>query len=152
MISSPFCFLSTRSPWENGPLEVVPGSHTGPMHKLWHDGVFTGAICPDIEREAQKKAVSCTGPAGSACLMHTRLLHGSTPNNSDKPRTLYIVTYNAEDAIPLCTNHIPSKFEGEVVRGEATGMIRCVPYEMEMPEYPKEASFFGQQAHAGEAA
>ncbi|MEM7426391.1 MAG: phytanoyl-CoA dioxygenase family protein [Pseudomonadota bacterium] len=137
---------------ENGPLEVVPGSHDGPLHTLWHEGEFTGAVAPEIESEVRESAVSCTGPAGSACLMHTRLLHGSTPNNSTQPRTLYIVTYNAEDAMPLCTNHIPSRYEGELVRGEATGMIRCMPYEMEMPEYPKEASFFGQQARDSEAA
>ncbi len=29
---------------ENGPLEVLPGSHTGPIHDLWHDGVFTGSV------------------------------------------------------------------------------------------------------------
>ncbi len=137
---------------ENGPLDVVPGSHEGPFHSLWHGGVFTGAVAPQIEQEAQKKAVSCTGPAGSACLMHTRLLHGSAPNSSDRPRTLYIVTYNAEDAMPLCANHVPSAYEGEIVRGEKTGTIRCVPYEMEMPEYPRDASFFGQQAQKGQAA
>ena len=28
---------------ENGPLEVIPGSHKGPIYSHWHDGVFTGA-------------------------------------------------------------------------------------------------------------
>ena len=41
--------------------------------------------------------------------MHTRLVHGSTANLSGRPRTLYIVTYCAEDAQPLVTNHIPSR-------------------------------------------
>ena len=80
--------------------------------------------------------------------MHTRLIHGSTANLSHGPRTLYIVTYCAEDAQPLITNHIPSAYEGEIVRGERTNRIRSVPYEMATPEYPKEASFFGQQAKA----
>ena len=31
---------------ENGPLEVVPGSHRGPLFEHWHDGVFTGAVTP----------------------------------------------------------------------------------------------------------
>ena len=35
--------------------------------------------------------------------------------------------------------------DGTVVRGEATGSVRAVPFEMELPEYPKTASFFGQQ-------
>ena len=29
---------------DNGPLQVVPGSHRGPIHSLWHGGRFTGAI------------------------------------------------------------------------------------------------------------
>ena len=33
---------------ENGPLEVLPGSHKGPIHSLWHDGVFTGAMAPEF--------------------------------------------------------------------------------------------------------
>jgi phytanoyl-CoA hydroxylase len=32
---------------ENGPLEVEKGSHRGPIHSLWHDGVFTGAVTPE---------------------------------------------------------------------------------------------------------
>ena len=135
---------------ENGPLEVVPGTHKGPLYEHWHGGVFTGAVTDDIEAEMRPRAVHCTGPVGSACLMHTRLVHGSTANLSASPRTLYIVTYCAEDAQPLVTNHIPSAYEGEIVRGEKTGRIRSVPYEMAIPEYPKEASFFGQQAKAAQ--
>ena len=131
---------------ENGPLEVVPGSHRGPIHEHWHDGVFTGAVAPDIAAAGQRRAVRCTGPAGSACLMHTRLLHGSAPNVSDRQRTLFIAEYCAEDARPLDANHLPSRFEGEVVRGVQTNRVRCSSYEMAYPEYPSTASFFDQQA------
>lgn len=93
---------------ENGPLEVVPGTHKGVLHELWHDGVFTGAVSAEVEAQAKLDSVSCTGAAGSACLMHTRLLHGSAPNNSSQARTLYICSYNAEDAQPIIDNHIPS--------------------------------------------
>jgi len=130
---------------ENGPLEVVPGSHKGPIHGLWHDGVFTGAVSNDVEAEALENAVKCTGPAGSVCLMHTRLLHGSAPNLSDRPRTLFICVYSAEDAIPLSPNPVPSTQEGQIVRGEVTGRIRSMAYEVERPELPKQASFFFQQ-------
>ena len=61
---------------ENGPLEVLPGSHKGPIETLWHDGRFTGAVDPAVTRRCQAGAVLCTGKAGSVCLMHTRLLHG----------------------------------------------------------------------------
>ena len=70
---------------ENGPLEVQDGSHRGPLHGLWHDGVFTGAVDQAVEDEARRSAVVLTGQAGTACLMHTRLMHGSTPNNSPDP-------------------------------------------------------------------
>ena len=33
---------------ENGPLEVIPGSHKGPLYPHWHDGVFTGAVDDSI--------------------------------------------------------------------------------------------------------
>lgn len=131
---------------ENGPLEVVPGSHKGPLHSLWHDGVFTGAVADDIADACRGKAVKCTGAAGSVCLMHVRLLHGSAPNVSDHSRTLYITTYYAEDAIELSPNHLPSTLTHELVRGEASGRVRCAAYEMELPEMPKDTSFFAQQA------
>jgi phytanoyl-CoA hydroxylase len=134
---------------ENGPLEVVPGTHTGPLHSLWHNGVFTGTVADGIFEEHKENIVKCTGKAGSACLMHCRLLHGSAPNHSDKSRTLYIATYYAEDSIELSPNSLPSTFTHELVRGEPSGRVRCSSYEMELPEVPKETSFFAQQA-AGE--
>ncbi len=130
---------------ENGPLEVVAGSHNGAIHGLWHDGKFTGAVEPDVESDASARAVKCIGPAGSVCLMHTRLLHGSAPNLSDQPRTLFICVYSADDAVPLSPNPVPSTQEGQIVRGEASGRIRSTAYEVQKPELPKQASFFFQQ-------
>ena len=134
---------------ENGPLEVVPGSHTGALHELWHDGVFTGAVDKRIARKAAQKTVQCTGPAGAICLMHTRLLHASAANRSRHPRTLFIAVYSAEDALPLSPNPLPSRYAGEVVRGRQTNRVRCSGYEMALPEVPKSASFFHQQAKQG---
>ena len=131
---------------ENGPLEVLPGSHEGPLYSLWQNGAFTGAMEESVVAEMRDKTVKCAGPAGSVCLMHTRLVHGSAPNLSDKPRTLYICVYSAEDAIPLSPNPLPSAQAGDVIRGEYSGRVRAVPYEMELPEVPKGASFFVQQA------
>ncbi len=131
---------------ENGPLEVLPGSHTGPIHSIWHNGRFTGAVDDEVAAASQAKSVRCIGKAGSVCLMHTRLLHGSAPNLSNLPRTLYIVVYTAEDAIPLSPNPLPSRYEGLVVRGEATGRVRSKPFELQLPVKPKTASFFNQQA------
>ncbi|MDH3693356.1 MAG: phytanoyl-CoA dioxygenase family protein [Gammaproteobacteria bacterium] len=133
---------------ENGPLEVVPGTHKGPLYEHWHNGVFTGAVSDDVAAEMKPRAVPCYGSAGSACLMHTRLLHGSAPNLSDQPRTLFICEYLAEDSYPLHANHIPSKYMYEIVRGQHTNRVRCSEYDMAFPEMPTGASFFEQQAKA----
>ena len=123
--------------FENGPLEVVPKTHKKEIYSLWKKGVFTGAVDEKVERTAQKSSIKCVGKAGSACLMHTRVLHGSAPNKTDKPRRLFIACYAAEDAIALDRNHIPSKFDGEIVRGVKTGRVRASYFDMDLPEYPK---------------
>jgi len=131
---------------ENGPLEVVAGSHKGELHSLWHGGVFTGSVADDVADDCKSKAQVCTGPAGSVCLMHTRLLHGSAPNLSKKPRTLFICVYSAEDAVPYAANPMPTEFEGMIVRGQKTNRVRSIPYQIELPQKPTTASFFDQQA------
>ena len=133
---------------ENGPLEVVPGTHKGPLYSHWHNGIFTGSVSDEILAEHEDKIIRCTGKAGSVCLMHASLLHGSAPNLSNKSRTLYISTYYAEDAVELSPNHLPSTLTHELVRGEASGRVRCSTYEMQLPEVPKGTSFFAQQASA----
>lgn len=133
---------------ENGPLEVVPGTHKGPLYSHWHNGIFTGSVSDEILAEHEDKIIKCTGKAGSVCLMHASLLHGSAPNLSNKSRTLYISTYYAEDAVELSPNHLPSTLTHELVRGEASGRVRCSTYDMQLPEVPKGTSFFAQQASA----
>ena len=130
---------------ENGPLEVVPGSHKGPLYTHWHNGRFTGAVADEVMEEFKDQVVPCVGKAGSVCLMHSSLLHGSAPNLSDSSRTLYITTYYAEDARELSPNALPSTLTHELVSGVETGRIRCSSYEMELPEVPKGTSFFAQQ-------
>ena len=131
---------------ENGPLEVVAGTHNGPLYSLWHDGIFTGAVSTEIEAENKKNAISCVGKAGSACLMHSKLMHGSKSNKTKSARSLFIVSYTAEDAVKLTENPLPSELDGMIVRGEKTGTVRCTSYSVELPEYPQEVSFFDQQS------
>ena len=134
---------------ENGPLEVIPGSHKGDIHDLWHDGVFTGSVADDLAADCQSRAVTCTGSAGSVCLMHSRLLHGSAPNHSDQSRTLFICVYSAEDAISYSSNPVPNKYEGLLVSGEQTNRVRSVPFDISLPQKPTTASFFDQQDKHG---
>jgi ectoine hydroxylase-related dioxygenase (phytanoyl-CoA dioxygenase family) len=131
---------------ENGPLELAPRTHRGEIHSLWNGDVFAAAVADEVAAEGRKHAVRCTGPAGGACLMHTRILHGSAPNRSQRPRTLFICVFTAEDAVPLAPNPVPSSHEGLIVRGAATGRVRSIGFEMRLPQKPSVASFFGQQS------
>jgi len=133
---------------ENGCLMVVPGSHRGPMYSLFKDGEFVGRVSDKDEVDLSAKQVPITGPAGSVCLMHTRLAHGSAPNGSDRPRGLYICVYTAADAAPLAANPMPSPNEGRILRGHPTLKARMVDIEVELPKQPKSASFFTVQGQA----
>ncbi|MFT5639783.1 MAG: phytanoyl-CoA hydroxylase, partial [Paracoccaceae bacterium] len=133
---------------ENGPLMVVPGSHSGPLYSLWQGGVFTGAVEEKVAVDLSAKAVSCIGAAGSVCLMNSRLAHASSFNRSPLARSLFIAAYAAADALPLAQNAVPSSHAGRIVRGVEPGRIRSTAFDIEMPELPKGASFFDQQSGA----
>ncbi len=139
---------------ENGCLKGVPGSHRGPLYSLYDGERFAGAVAPEVARDLGAREVAITGRAGSVCLMHTRLAHGSGANRSRSPRGLYICVYTAADAFPLAANPMPNPNEGRVVRGTASRTARLMDARVELPKQPKTASFFavqGQQS-AGSAA
>lgn len=131
---------------ENGPLNVVPGSHQGPLYSHWQDGRFTGAVEPAVVKQHCQQPTACFGPSGSVCFMHTRLLHASSPNETEWPRTLFIAVYAAEDALPFGENPLPSPDAGTLVYGQESGMIRSTANEFRLPQKPRGASFFVQQA------
>jgi len=131
---------------DNGPLQVIPGSHRGPLYSHWQNDVFTGAVAPDIIKNHCADYVSCTGSRGSVCFMHTRLLHSSGANCTNYPRNLFITVYAAEDALPLSENPLPSIHAGSMVYGAESKMVRATPNLIRLPEKPKGASFFVQQA------
>lgn len=131
---------------ENGPLKVIPGSHKGPLFSHWQNNRFTGGVEDAVIEECCQQPVSCYGSPGSVCFMHTRLLHASSPNNTEQPRTLFISVYAAEDALPFGDNPLPSEHTGTLVWGEESGLVRTSAYQLRLPQKPKGASFFVQQA------
>ena len=137
---------------ENGCLMVVPGSHRGPMYSLFDGECFTGFVAPDEERALREREEPILGRAGSVCLMHTRLAHGSEPNRSTSARGLYICVYSAADAFPIARNPMPNRNEGMIVRGRATRRARLSEATIELPEQPVRASFFTVQEEASGAA
>lgn len=137
---------------ENGPLNVVPGSHKGPLWSHWQNERFTGAVDKTVVEEHCQQPVACFGPAGSVCFMHTRLLHASSPNETELPRTLFISVYAAEDSLPFGENPLPSKHAGVMVAGQESGLIRSTENQLRLPQKPRGASFFVQQAGKDPAA
>ena len=130
---------------DNGPLQVIPGSHRGELYSHWQDGRFTGKVDDAIEAKCQDY-VSCTGQAGAVCFMHTRLLHASGANHTELPRYLFISVYAAEDAVALSDNPLPSLHQGQLVYGQESGQVRMSVNQLKLPQKPKGASFFVQQA------
>lgn len=137
---------------ENGPLTVIPGSHKGPLWSHWQDGRFTGSVDDSVVAEHCGQPTACFGPAGSVCFMHTRLLHASSPNQTELPRTLFISVYAAEDALPFGENPLPSEHAGMLVAGQESGLVRSVANSVRLPQKPRGASFFVQQAGLDQAA
>jgi len=131
---------------EIGPLQVVPGTHTGKLYSLWQNDVFTGAIDEQTSRDLEARSEQVTGSAGSVCLMHARLAHASAANTSSNARTLFISVVAAADAVPLAPNPLPSTHMGNIIHGAEPNRVRTVPFELELPEIPTGASFFEQQA------
>ena len=136
---------------DNGPLMVIPGSHTGPVIDHHADGVFCGAIDPAAAGIDFSKAVALTGKAGSMTIHHVRTVHGSALNTSDRPRRLLLFQYTAIDAFPLLG--IPSweKFNANIVTGQPTVHPRLtpVPVRIPLPAAPFEGSIYENQRSLG---
>ncbi len=130
---------------DNGCLTVVPGSHRGPLYSLFANGKFVGYIDPEASARLRRDQVAITGTAGSVCLMHTRLVHGSDANRSRQPRGLYICVYTAADAVPIAKSPMANPNEGMIVRGQARPMARLMDAVIELPAQGKVASFFATQ-------
>jgi phytanoyl-CoA hydroxylase len=84
---------------QSGCLEVIPGSHTGPVLDHERAGTFTGTVTdPSF---VPNGAVPIELEAGDVSIHHVRALHGSAPNRSGRPRRLLLFSYAAADAWPL---------------------------------------------------
>lgn len=118
---------------ENGPLMVIPGSHTWPISDHHADGVFCGAIDPTAAGIDFSKAVMLTGKAGSMTIHHVRMVHGSSLNTSNRPRRLLLFQYCAVDAFPLSGIPDWEKFNADIVTGQETKVPRLTPVPVRMP-------------------
>lgn len=132
---------------ENGALMVVPGSHKE-RYSLYQNDTYTGEIAPEHHADIERRMVPVTGKAGSVCLQHTWLVHGSGGNKTSIPRNLFIASFTAADAFPLTPPAVASSMCGMIVRGKPTRMARLKATTLELPTPYKEDSFFGLQEKA----
>ena len=118
---------------DNGPLLVIPGSHTWPILDHHVDGVFCGAIDPTTSDIDFSTAVALTGRAGSMTIHHVRMVHGSALNTSDRQRRLLLFQYTAVDAFPLLGIPDWEQFNANIVTGKPTMNPRLVSVPVRIP-------------------
>ena len=120
---------------EQGPLQVVPRSHLGPIFDHYDDaGNWLGHI-PDtlIGGADVENAVELTGPAGTVTVHNCATVHGSKQNLSARGRPVLIVGYSSCDALPYTAPAYPSSNLGTVVRGEETKFAQHDPVSLRLP-------------------
>jgi phytanoyl-CoA hydroxylase len=135
---------------ENGPMLVVPGTHTG--MEMWNhhgeDGCFAGLIDPDMIQDQIKRAVPCMGKAGSMSFHHVRALHGSAMNTSNRPRNLLLYEVAASDAWPLAGVKDFDEFNSRLLAGQPViaPRMREVPVRMPLPPPKRQGSIYETQS------
>ena len=104
---------------EQGPLQVIPASHKGPIFEHYDESnEWTGAIGPaDLATAGIDAATELTGPAGTVSVHHCCTIHGSSCNNSASGRPAFVITYTAADAMPYTAPPYPSSHYRVLVRG-----------------------------------
>ena len=132
---------------ENGCLMVIPGSHKGPLYDHHENDVFVGAVTdPNCKVDP---AVPIEVKAGGISIHHARLLHGSAPNSSKKPRRLLLFQYCAVDAWPLMGVADWGAFNARILRGEATREPRLIriPVRIPLPQSERQGSIYEIQSN-----
>ena len=137
---------------ENGALLVIPGSHRRPIYDHHQDGYFVGAV--GREHFDPADAVPIEIPAGGISIHHIRMLHGSAPNTSDRPRRMLFLELAAADAWPLFgladwdTWSTWDEYNACLLRGEPVTEPRMadVPVRLPHPARPWPGSIYALQA------
>ncbi|HVY32980.1 MAG TPA: phytanoyl-CoA dioxygenase family protein [Caulobacteraceae bacterium] len=117
---------------ENGAMQVIPGSHQGPLfNHHGEDGFFNGAIAPqDLDLTVAKPL---TGPAGTVAFHHPKTVHGSGLNQSGGSRRILFLEYAASDAFPLFYNVDWAEYNSRLVSGPQSSFVRVEPNEVKLP-------------------
>lgn len=117
-----------------GEMGFIPESHSMDLFDLYDGDRWVGYIQEgDIDAGRIDTAVFPTGPAGTVTVHNCRTIHGSSPNDSDRPRPLLLQTYVAADAMAY-TNLVRKTPHGdELIRGNQAKWARHDPRPCLMP-------------------
>jgi phytanoyl-CoA hydroxylase len=104
---------------ENGCLRIIPQSHKqGPqMHVFAKDGAFSSKLADQAVLGDESSWLYAESPAGGVELHHCNMLHSSTANLGDKPRSVLIFQFRAADNV-LLGGSGGAYGAGTIVRGE----------------------------------
>jgi phytanoyl-CoA hydroxylase len=122
---------------DNGPLLVVPGSHTGPTYDHHQDGHFVGAMDPETCGVDFSRAEMCRGRAGACSFHHVRAVHGSAMNTSGQDRRLLLYQVASGDAWDIRGIDEPSweDYRATMLVGEPSIEPRMAALPVRLP-YP----------------
>ena len=122
---------------DNGPMLMIPGSHTGPTYDHHQDGCFIGAIDVAASGLDVSRAEMVTGRAGSCSFHHVRAVHGSGQNTSGADRRLLLYQVAAADAWDIGGAGAGNwdNYAATIIAGQATNQPRIVPTPVRLP-YP----------------
>ena len=87
-------YLTDVNDVENGPTQVIPGSHL-----FGQSPPNTGYVAPNgkpnglVGTKHEKEIVSCLGPAGSVVIFNNQVWHRGGPNVSNQSRYMAQVSY-----------------------------------------------------------
>jgi phytanoyl-CoA hydroxylase len=139
---------------ENGPLMILPGTHTGPVYDHHFEGYFAGAMDPTRYGLDLSRSVALTAPAGSMSFHHARVLHASAQNTSNRSRWLLLYEFTAADAWPLSGVNDLDEFNGHLLSGEPTlePRLEKVPVRLPLPPALHQGSIYENQRAMKKAA
>lgn len=135
ILSSAIC-LDACTP-ENGPLRIIPGTHTRDWPMKHPDaGSGNGEVADGLFAEDER--VDALAPAGSVLLFHSMLLHDSKPNTTDRPRRLMIYShYPASARMPEDVRNRAGREAGQRVESAYREMVAHGEFKdvFEAPRY-----------------
>ncbi len=122
-------------PAEQGPLTCIPGSHQGPIFVHRDEaGAWTGAIRKSDHRDiGMASAEDLTGSAGAVIAINCRTVHGSRANRTNSVRPVALFVYSSADAFIWMPTPTPTRYTGEIVRGEPATVAHLDPFPCPVP-------------------